>query len=66
MVISYVNCVCLLTFAVWPELWLARTGGLAALHVVDTLARKLKLKWAQMGVVLGLSMEQVPWQDSEG
>lgn len=52
MVISYVYCVCLVTFVGWMELWLLWAGGPGALHILGTMAGQLKLKWAQVGAVL--------------
>ena len=45
MVIPYVYCVYLVTFAGSQEQWLACDEDPRAFHIVGTLSGKLKLKW---------------------
>lgn len=53
MAIPYTDCVFLVTFPGWLEMWLAWAGVPRALHIVGALVQQLKLKWAWIMESLG-------------
>ena len=63
MVILWIDCVYLVTFADWLELWLACTVGSSVFHVAGNLSGQLAEVDAGQGV-LGFCALRAPWQDS--
>lgn len=45
-----IDCVGLVTFTGWLELWVVWAGGHRALYTMGTLAGQLRLKWVQATV----------------
>ena len=52
-----VDCICLVTFVGWLELWLAWAGGFRAPHGGAALVGWLELKWVWAGAFLRLFAE---------
>ena len=48
MVIPYVDCVCLVTFAAWLELWLVWSGCPGTFHTATTLSGQVKSMYAEV------------------